>query len=203
MWYDFSMFFRRNNKGITLETPRTLISERLLLKQYNLKDWQPWVEKRVLSRESVQPWEPFWADDVLTMQSFEKRVQFNTQSWDNGTGYFFLVWNRETNDLIGGISLSRVLRGAEQSATLGYWCSVDQQRQGYTYEAIIKVIEFAFGSLGLNRLQATCMLDNTASNNLLLKAGFKQEGLLRDYLQIQGKWEDHLIFGLLKKDIFS
>ncbi len=196
------MFFRRNNKGITLETPTTLISERLLLKRYTLKDWQPWVEKRVLSRESVLPWEPFWADDVLTMQSFEKRVQFNQQSWDGGTGYFFLIWGRETNDLIGGISLSRVLRGAEQSATLGYWCSLDQQRQGFTYEAVIKVIEFAFGSLGLNRLQATCMPANTASNNLLRKAGFKEEGLLRDYLQIQGQWEDHLVFGLLKKDLF-
>ena len=143
-----------------------------------------------------------WADDVLTMQSFEKRVQFNRQSWENGTGYFFLIWSRETNDLIGGVSLTRVFRGSEQMATLGYWCSIDHQRQGLTYESIIKVVEFAFNSLGLNRIQATCMPENTASNNLLKKIGFKQEGLLRGFLQIQGKWEDHLVFGLLKKDVF-
>lgn len=197
------MLFRRTGKGISLKIPTTLISERLLLKQYALKDWQAWVEKRSLSRESVQRWEPFWADDVLTMQSFEKRVQFTRKAWDSDEAYYFLIWNRETNDLIGGISLSRVSRGPEQTGLLGYWCSVDNQRQGFTYEAILKVLEFGFGSLGLHRIQATCMPANEASNNLLRKVGFVEEGLLRDYLQIQGKWEDHLVFGILKTDLFN
>ena len=59
---------------------------------------------------------------------------------------------------------------------------------------------FAFGRLGLHRLEAACCPDNDASRRLLLKAGFELEGRARDYLKIDGRWRDHLLFGLVHGD---
>ena len=59
------------------------------------------------------------------------------------------------------------------------------------------MIPFAFGPLGLHRLEAACLPTNDASGNLLLKAGFTEEGYAKAYLKINGEWRDHVLFGLV------
>jgi len=62
------------------------------------------------------------------------------------------------------------------------------------------LIPFAFGPLGLHRLEAACLPNNDASANLLLKAGFSEEGYAKAYLKINGDWRDHRLFGLVTRD---
>jgi ribosomal-protein-alanine N-acetyltransferase len=62
------------------------------------------------------------------------------------------------------------------------------------------VADFAFRRLDLHRLEAACVPENAPSKALLLKAGFKHEGLASAYLKINGVWRDHLTFGLLASD---
>ena len=57
-----------------------------------------------------------------------------------------------------------------------------------------------FRTLGLHRIEAACLTDNDASKNLLARVGFRQEGLARRYLLINGEWADHLLFALLKEE---
>jgi ribosomal-protein-alanine N-acetyltransferase len=66
--------------------------------------------------------------------------------------------------------------------------------------ALPLVVDFAFERLALHRLEAACLPSNTPSRSLLAKAGFQQEGYAREYLCIAGKWQDHLLFAILRGD---
>ncbi len=70
-------------------------------------------------------------------------------------------------------------------------------------DALRSVLPFVFETLGLHRLEAACLPDNVASERLLRKLGFQEEGYARDYLRINAQWHDHLLFALLSNDYFS
>jgi ribosomal-protein-alanine N-acetyltransferase len=67
-------------------------------------------------------------------------------------------------------------------------------------EGLRLVLSFAFERLRLYRVEAACLPHNAASRKLLLKSGFREEGYARQYLSIDGKWQDHVLFGLLRAD---
>mgnify|MGYP006176985001 CR=1 FL=1 len=90
-------------------------------------------------------------------------------------------------------------RRAAQFATLGYWMGRAFAGQGIMTEAVGAVIPFAFDTLGLHRLPAACSPSNTASRRVLEKNGFTEEGFAENYLQIDGKWCDHVLFGLTRE----
>src|SRR5579875_2133466 len=87
-----------------------------------------------------------------------------------------------------------------ETASLGYWIGEPYARQGYMSAALPLVLDFAFGRLRLHRVEAACLPTNIPSRALLKKVGFQQEGLARQYLCIQGKWQDHLLFAILRED---
>ena len=62
-------------------------------------------------------------------------------------------------------------------------------------ETLDVTLKYGFEELKLNRIHASCVPHNTRSKNLLLKTGFKEEGFAEAYLQIDGKWQDHILFG--------
>ena len=104
------------------------------------------------------------------------------------------------NVLMGGCTLSNVRRGVTQCCALGYWIGERFARQGYMSDAVRALIPFIFSTLGLHRIEAACLPINEASKNLLAKAGFRQEGIARRYLQINGEWRDHVLFALLEDE---
>jgi ribosomal-protein-alanine N-acetyltransferase len=67
-------------------------------------------------------------------------------------------------------------------------------------DSLSGVIRFVFDDLGLKRLEAACLPNNDASQQLLRQLGFSQEGYARKYLFIDGAWRDHLLFALLGSD---
>lgn len=73
-------------------------------------------------------------------------------------------------------------------------------RQGYMYDAICALVPFIFRTLGLHRIEAACLPSNEPSRNLLAKAGFRQEGVARRYIQINGEWQDHALYALLAEE---
>jgi ribosomal-protein-alanine N-acetyltransferase len=81
--------------------------------------------------------------------------------------------------------------------SIGYWIGLPFARRGFTVDAVRVVTHFCFGRLRLHRVEAACIPTNAASQAVLRKAGFQQEGLARDYLKIDGVWRDHLLFGLV------
>ena len=73
-------------------------------------------------------------------------------------------------------------------------------RRGYATSAVTAVCRAAFVELGLERLEAATLPENVASQSLLRKLGFREEGYARQYLQIAGRRQDHLLFALLRSE---
>ena len=87
---------------------------------------------------------------------------------------------------------------SHQRAEIGYDLSPNAWGQGYMQEAIRAAIQYGFNHMGLHRIEALVYPENTRSLHLLNKLGFKQEGNLRDYFYLDGKFYDHVILSLIK-----
>ena len=173
---------------------------RIYLRPAQRSDWRAWADLRRRSRAFLMPWEPTWAHDALSSEGFRRRLRQYRFEWEQETGYSFFIFLRESDALLGGVTLSNVRRGVAQTGSLGYWIGEDYAQNGYMTEAVAAVMDFAFNDLNLHRLEAACLLNNEASQALLKKCGFRGHGTARQYLKINGKWQDHLLFEILRND---
>ena len=172
----------------------------IYLRYPRIGDYLAWARLRGESREFLTPWEPVWADDELTRGAFRRRIKRYQKETRLDSAYVFFVLRQSDDALLGGCTLSNVRRGVTQCCTLGYWIGAKFARQGYMTNAVKALVPFVFKTLGLHRIEAACLVDNEASRNLLARTGFRQEGLARRYLLINGAWADHLLFALLKEE---
>jgi ribosomal-protein-alanine N-acetyltransferase len=172
----------------------------IYLRYPRIGDYAAWARLRGDSREFLAPWEPVWADDELTRGSFRRRIKRYQKETRLDSAYVFFVLRESDDALLGGCTLSNVRRGVTQCCTLGYWIGQKYARQGYMTAAVRALIPFVFRTLGLHRIEAACLVENDASKSLLGRTGFRQEGLARRYLMINGQWADHLLFALLREE---
>jgi ribosomal-protein-alanine N-acetyltransferase len=170
------------------------------LRYPRIADYTGWAAVRSESRAFLSPWEPVWAKDELSKGAFRRRIKRYQKETRADTAYAFFVFRKDDDTLMGGCTLSNVRRGVTQCCALGYWIGERFSRQGYMFDAVRALVPFIFSTLGLHRVEAACLPINEPSQNLLVKAGFRQEGLARGYLQINGEWRDHALFALLADD---
>lgn len=171
--------------GITLRTPQ-------------MTDYAEWSSLREASRDFLTPWEPTWPVDDLTRSAFRRRIRRYAEDIRTDQGYSFLIVRNGDGALVGGLTLANIRRGVAQVASVGYWMGLPFVRNGYMSAAVTAVIPFAFGPLRLHRVEAACIPTNIASSRLLEKAGFVREGYAREYLCINGTWQDHLLYARLQ-----
>jgi len=170
------------------------------LRYPRIADFPPWARLRGESRAFLAPWEPVWASDELTKAAFRRRIKRYQKEARLDSAYAFFVFRSEDDVLMGGCTLSNVRRGVTQCCALGYWIGERFSRQGHMYEAVRALVPFIFSTLGMHRIEAACLPSNKASQNLLMKVGFRQEGVALRYLQINGEWRDHVLFALLSDE---
>ena len=170
------------------------------LRYPRIGDYLNWARLRGESREFLAKWEPAWADDELTKGAFRRRIKRYHKETRLDSAYVFFVFRASDDMLIGGCTLSNVRRGVTQCCALGYWIGAPFARQGHMTDAMTVLLPFVFGTLGLHRIEAACLPENEASRNLLTKAGFREEGLAKRYLLINGEWSDHTLFALLEDE---
>ncbi|MEM9523717.1 MAG: GNAT family protein [Pseudomonadota bacterium] len=175
-------------------------TERLTLRLPLHIDYRPWRSLRQESADFLKPWEPAWADDHLSRKAFTNRVYWAQRSLGSGTALPLFLIHRRYQLLLGAITLDNIRRGPARAGTLGYWIGQPHIRQGYMREAIEAVVHHAFTSLDLSRLEAACLPENAASRGVLEKAGFKYEGVAQSYLQINGRWRNHVLYANLRGD---
>jgi [ribosomal protein S5]-alanine N-acetyltransferase len=174
---------------------------RVYLRHPAMHDYAAWAELRALSRHHLIPWEPKWARDELTRSCYRRRLRQFQREMRDDHGYAYLIFNETDAQLVGGLNISNVRRGVAQAASLGYWIGLPQIGQGLMTDAVRATLRFAFGPLGLNRLEAACLPNNAASARVLKKVGFQREGRARRYLKINGEWQDHDLYALLHDDL--
>lgn len=174
--------------------------DRVVLRAPQMADHAEWAALREASRDFLTPWEPTWPADDLTRASFRRRIKRYSEDQRSDLAYPFFIFRKSDGVLVGGLTLANIRRGCAQAGSLGYWMGAAYARQGYMTAAVSAVLPFAFGTLRLHRVEAACIPANIASIRLLEKTGFRREGFARQYLCIDGVWQDHLLYARLKDD---
>ena len=174
--------------------------EGVTLRQPQMSDHPEWAALREKSRAFLEPWEPVWPADDLTRGAFRRRLKRYAEDQRCDQAYSFFIFRSADEVLVGGITLSNVRRGVAQAGSIGYWMGESYARQGLMSVALRALIVFSFSGLRLHRLEAACITTNVASIRLLEKSGFQREGYARQYLCINGLWQDHLLYARLKDD---
>lgn len=180
--------------------PYRLVGKTTMLRSPERGDWHDWAQLRGESRRFLTPWEPTWSPDSLSRAAFRRRLARYAADWRTDQGYSFFVVRLSDNALVGGIGLSNVRRGVAETGSLGYWIGERYARRGYMEEGLGLVLSFAFQRLRLHRVEAATLPHNVPSRGLLMKCGFQEEGYAREYLCIDGAWQDHVLFALLRDD---
>ena len=175
-------------------------TERMTLRLPEHGDWRQWSEVREVSAEFLIKWEPVWSNDHLTRRSFTNRVYWAQRAESQGQALPMLLIRRDDQQLLGALTLDNIRRGPSQTGTFGYWIGEPFARQGYMREAILALTHHAFTRMDLSRLEAACLPENTASRGVLEKCGFKYEGVAQSYLQINGRWRNHVLYANLRGD---
>jgi [ribosomal protein S5]-alanine N-acetyltransferase len=190
-------FFRTVSSADTMPA---ITGEGVVLRAPQMSDCAEWASLREASRDFLTPWEPTWPADDLTRSSFRRRIKRYSEDQRSDLAYAFFVFRKPDDILVGGLTLANIRRGCAQAGSLGYWMGAAFARQGYMTAAVRAIIPFAFGTLKLHRVEAACIPANVASVRLLEKTGFKREGFARQYLCIDGVWQDHLLYARLQDD---
>jgi ribosomal-protein-alanine N-acetyltransferase len=184
-------FFRTINFSEPLPS---IEGDGIMLRMPQIDDFEEWAALRETSRDFLTPWEPTWPVDDLTRAAFRRRIKRYAEDLRSDQGYAFLIARNSDGALVGGLTLANIRRGVAQAGSLGYWTGLPFVRHGYMTAAVRAVIPFAFASLRLHRLEAACIPSNSGSIKLLEKTGFVREGYAREYLCINGIWQDHLLY---------
>lgn len=190
-------FFRTASSS---EQAATIEGTGVVLRSPQLADFEEWAVLREKSRSFLTPWEPTWPIDDLTRGAFRRRLKRYAEDQRSDMSYAFFIFSTGERALVGGLTLANVRRGVAQSASVGYWMGASFVRRGYMKGAVRAIAPYAFSVLRLHRLEAACIPTNHASIRLLESCGFAREGYARQYLCINGAWQDHLLYARLKDD---
>lgn len=182
-------------------SPAPLVSLRghnVTLRLPHMRDYGQWQALRRASQDFLRPFEPRWTELDLARSVFAARVRRARQEAEEGTDYTFFMFGGSAphEQLLGGITLSNIRRRAAQFVTLGYWMGQAHAGRGLMTEGVGLIVPFCFETLDLHRIHAAFLPLNTASRRVLEKNGFVEEGFAKSYLQINGRWEDHVLMGL-------
>ena len=187
---------------------RTPLSLRLVGEQVLVRPPRPndLPELRALMRANQEHLRPFSpakpvGSSGMSLVELSRSIAHERRQWRRDRAYVLLIAALEPDEpLVGRVALTEVARGPFQNALLGYWVTEQRQARGIATEAVRLAVELAFARLGLHRLQAAVMPKNLASRRVLEKLGFREEGVGRRYLQIAGRWEDHVLYALTREE---
>lgn len=185
--------------GPSYDTSTIVRGSGVYLRPAEMRDFDEWAALRERSRSFLVTWEPVWPADDLTRAAFRRRLRLHGDEMSRDEAYPFLVF-RDDDVIIGGLTVGQIRRGVAQTATLGYWMGEGFAGRGYMSRAVRAAANFVFATLRLHRLEAACLPHNEASMRLLESVGFQREGYARSYLRINGRWQDHMLYGLLESD---
>lgn len=152
------------------------------------------------NRDFFKPFTPIKKEDFYTLDTQLKMIEDGIRQRENDTRYSFGIFLIETEELIGNVTLSEILRGSLQSCLIGYSMDEMHNGKGYMTEAVSLAVDFGFNELKLHRIEAGVMPHNLGSIKVLEKVGFQKEGIARKNVHINGKWEDHQILAIIAEE---
>ncbi|MFI5385763.1 MAG: GNAT family N-acetyltransferase [Fimbriimonadales bacterium] len=149
------------------------------------------------NRRYLQPFSPTLSEELFTIRGWRGRIDATLAEYRSGKGLRLVVFPRDRGQgahapVIGVANFTSITSFPGYSCNLGYSIAEAEQGKGLMTEALRAAIDYVFGELRLHRIEANYMPRNAASARVLEKLGFTIEGLAKDYLLIDGRWEDHV-----------
>ena len=148
------------------------------------------------NRAYLRRWLP-WAETETTLQQTEAFIRRSLQQFAEGNGFQAGIWYRQ--ELAGAIGLHYVDR-RNRRTEIGYWLAEPLQGRGIVTRACRALIDYAFGPLGLHRVEIRCAAGNLRSRAIPRRLGFREEGVLRQWIWVDGRFHDMVIYGLLASE---
>lgn len=181
--------------------PLRLYGRRVVLRPLTASDFSAWSDVRRRNEDWLLPWEPQrhpgHADPARDRSAFTARCTARDRDRNADASYAFGMFVGERHErLAGEVNLNNIIRGAMQSATIGYWIDRELAGNSYTAEGVLVLTRFAFEQLHLHRLEVCIVPRNENSRRVMDKLAFRCEGLAERFLEINGVWEDHLRFAI-------
>jgi len=172
------------------------------LRPVRLRDGREWSRIRLRDEEYLTPWEPAppgpWAEQNALVE-WPARWGALRSMGRHGTALPFAL--TVNGRFAGQVVVGNVVREPLLSAYVGYWVDAEVAGGGVATAAVALVVDHCFSRVGLHRVEATVRPENTASRRVLAKLGFREEGLLRRYLEVDGDWRDHLVLAVTAEDV--
>lgn len=150
------------------------------------------------NRAHLGPWDPDRDERFFTAAGQRAAVRAQLEKRDAGLLDAWVLHGPD-GDVAGRVNLQNIVRGTMQGGTLGYWVGVDHLRRGLA-TALVEGMAVRGRALGLHRLEADTMVENTASQRVLERCGFERYGLAPSLLFLRGAWRDHVMFQRLLHD---
>lgn len=152
------------------------------------------------NRQFLDEWEPKRPKELYTLSYQKRQLIYEYNDFKDNKAVRFWIIKKDTNTIIGNISISNIIMGNFKSCFMGYKLDKDEINKGYMTEAIKKVVEIMFTDFGLHRIEVNILPRNERSLRIMEKLNFEQEGYSKRYLEINGKWEDHIHFAIYEED---
>ncbi len=187
------------------KTSLILFSERLVLTLPEPHEVDAVVDYYVRNREHVANSQALMPDAFYTTHHWRDRLMKNQQAYleDQALNLFVFIRKGESEyekRVIGSVNFTSIIRRAAQFCYLGYSIDKDCQGQGYMTEAVGRGIDFAFKEMNVHRIMANYVPSNLKSAAVLNRLGFVVEGYARDYLCLNGSWQDHVLTSLTNRN---
>lgn len=164
--------------------PYLATGPRVALRRFTTGDAEEFVTRVRESKSLHHPW-LFPPSTVAAYQSYASRLL------DDPAKDGFLVCERDGGGIAGFININNIVAGAFHSGALAYGAFAHAAGRGLMSEGLDLVIRYAFGPLGLHRLEINVQPGNAPSIALARRAGFRLEGFSPNFLHIDGAWRDH------------
>ncbi|MEU2333031.1 GNAT family protein [Streptomyces sp. NPDC006654] len=172
----------------------SLILPDVILRPIALGDAKALCSAYAVNRSHLAPWEPVRPDSFFTVDGQTERIDGLLKQAADGVMLPLLMESVRTGGIVGAITLSGIALGPFCSSYVGYWVAGDQQGRGLATAALERVCEIAEEVVGLHRIEASTLIDNTTSQRVLKKCGFETIGDAPQYLHINGEWRDSRLF---------
>ena len=186
--------------------PATLVSAdglhpAIVLRPLTRRDRRAWDAVRRVNAEHVGQWEPTMPDGEPLRMTFRQYVRSLDREGRAGRMYPFAI--EVDGHLAGQMHLFGIVDGSLLSGAAGYWVARRFGGTGVATRALAMVCDFAFGPAGLHRVEVNIRPENAASLRVVEHLRFRDEGVRRRYLHINGDWRDHRTFALTREDLDS
>ncbi len=174
----------------------------LTVRPVRLRDARAWSRLRIGNQNQLLPWEP----TGVGMWS----ARHNPAAWpglysvlrtEAKSGNMLPMVIELNGEYCGQLTIGNIQRGALRNAWIGYWVDAAVTGRGVATGALALGVDHCFGTVGLHRLEATVQPDNGASLSVLHKLGFREEGLLKRYMDVNNAWRDHILLALTIEEV--